>query len=188
MKINSQNLEETLMTSLKAGNIDALGKLYDMFATCVFRYSLRVMGSKEAAEDITQDVFLNIWKYRESYMPENRFKAWAMRICLNLCRDRLKCSERRNISLAEDHLSQADSSLSPEQEVESGQIIERMAIAFNQLPEAYQQILAIRFDGDLNIAETALALGCSIRTVHYQTAQAIEKLRQLSEGVQNENT
>lgn len=187
MKNFNHQFEETLMASLKAGDIDALGKLYEMFSVCVFRYSLRIMASKEAAEDITQDVFLNIWKYRDSYMPENRFKAWAMRICLNLCRDRLKCSENRNISLGEEHMWRADSSLSPEQEVESGQILERMAIAFNHLPEPYQQILAIRFDGDLNIAETALALGCSIRTVHYQTAQAIESLRKLSEGVQNES-
>jgi RNA polymerase sigma-70 factor (ECF subfamily) len=187
MKNNSHNLEETLMASLKAGDIDALGKLYEMFSTCIFKYSLRIMASKQAAEDITQDVFLNIWKYRENYMPENRFKAWAMRICLNLCRDRRKSFEGRNISLDENHLHQPDHSSSPEETVESAQILERMAIAFNRLPEAFQQILAIRFDGDLNITETALALGCSIRTVHYQTAQAIENLRKLAEGVQNEN-
>ncbi|MEW6709581.1 MAG: sigma-70 family RNA polymerase sigma factor [Candidatus Riflebacteria bacterium] len=180
MKNVSNHNEETLMAKLKSGEMPALGELYEMHSASVYRYALRITRSKELAADITQDVFVKIWQFKDRYKPENLFKSWVMRICSNLCLDRIKHHENRNTSFEYSEIEIAGKDQSVEDEVVYRQLGEALARCFYHLSDAHQQLLALRLDGELSVVETALALGCSVRTVHNQTALAVESLRRMA--------
>lgn len=63
------------------------------------RFAVRMLANPTEADDIVQDVFMKIWNYREKYVPINHFRAWALRICSNLCLDRKRSFENRNLEL-----------------------------------------------------------------------------------------
>jgi RNA polymerase sigma-70 factor (ECF subfamily) len=183
----SENFAETIMAELRSGRIEALEQLYEVFSANVFNYALRILRNRAHAEDITQEVFIRVWRYKDRYSPEKRFKGWIMQICLNLCRDLIKKKESGNVGLEVSQLPEAAASDGPEALAIEKQETELFSRAFYLLSPAQQQLLALRFDGDLTVSEVAQALGCSIRTIHYQTARAIEQLRTIKEGGQDEN-
>ncbi|MBU1105080.1 MAG: sigma-70 family RNA polymerase sigma factor [Candidatus Riflebacteria bacterium] len=183
MKKQFQDLtEDELMQLLAASDISALEALYQLHAVNVYRYAVRMLGNPTEADDIVQDVFLKIWNYREKYVPASHFRAWALRICANLCIDRQRRADNRNLELSSADAVQANEEHSPEDVALYHELLAKACQAFQTLSYDDQQILAMRFDGDLSVPETAEAMGCSIRTVYYRTAQAIGRLQVASGG------
>ncbi|HEY9069782.1 MAG TPA: sigma-70 family RNA polymerase sigma factor [Candidatus Ozemobacteraceae bacterium] len=171
--------DDLLMGRLCRGEVSALEQLYRRHADRVFRLALRLTGRREEADDITQDVFVRIWEYRAAYSPERRFRAWALRICLNQCRDRARrCRERAFLdpSSAE---AMPDRQPLPEETAVDRLMTSQFAGAFLRLTEPDQQLLALRLDGEIGVEEIAEVLGCSVRTVHYKTREVIQRVRRM---------
>jgi RNA polymerase sigma-70 factor (ECF subfamily) len=83
--------EQELMRRLSMGEEDAIRTIYGRFARPVFGMGLRILGSPEAAEELTQDVFLAAWRKAERYDPaRGRLSTWLMAIAHNLAVDRLR--------------------------------------------------------------------------------------------------
>lgn len=83
--------ERDLMRRLAAGDHDAVRTLYRRFARPVFGMGLRMLGSAEAAEELTQDVFLAAWRKAGRYDPgRGRLSTWLMAVAHNLAVDRLR--------------------------------------------------------------------------------------------------
>jgi RNA polymerase sigma factor (sigma-70 family) len=66
----SSAAERSLAHRLRVGDEGALGELYDLHSSFVFGLALRVIGDKQAAEDITQDVFVSFWERPDRYEPD----------------------------------------------------------------------------------------------------------------------
>src|SRR5690242_10829818 len=62
--------ERSLALRLQAGDETALGELYDQFGRFVFGLALRVIGDRQAAEDVTQDVFVSMWEQPDRFDAE----------------------------------------------------------------------------------------------------------------------
>ena len=62
--------EQSLALRLRAGDETALGELYDQHGRFVFGLALRVIGDRQAAEDVTQDVFVSMWENADRFDPE----------------------------------------------------------------------------------------------------------------------
>jgi RNA polymerase sigma-70 factor (ECF subfamily) len=161
-------------------DLEALKELFQLHSGNIFKFAVRILKNSTEADDIVQDVFLRIWKYREKYCHQQNFRAWALRICLNLCLD-MKRMQRKNLT---GFISAFDEGDLPENSLEETIITNEQTLivskAFYELPFEYQQLLSLRLDGDLSVPETAETLGCSIRTVHYKTAMAIDMLKRLA--------
>jgi RNA polymerase sigma-70 factor, ECF subfamily len=83
--------EQELMRRLISGDEDAIRTIYQRFARPVFGMGLRILGSPEAAEELTQDVFLAAWRKAGRYDPaRGRLSTWLMAIAHNLAVDRLR--------------------------------------------------------------------------------------------------
>ena len=93
--------EQQLVEGLLAGNEDAVRALYTRFARPIFTLGLRLLGSAEAAEELTQDVFLAAWRKAARFDPaRGRLSTWLMTIAHNLAVDRL----RRETGVTRPHL------------------------------------------------------------------------------------
>src|SRR6202008_2396734 len=75
--------DEGLMLAVKNGDVARLGILFDRHHRALFDFFSRMTGSRTAAEDLVQDVFFRILKYRQTFCDESRFRAWMFRIARN---------------------------------------------------------------------------------------------------------
>src|SRR5215467_14541162 len=72
--------DENLMLAVRAGDVSKLGLLFDRHHRALFDFFARMTGSRSLADDLVQDVFFRILKYRDTFREESRFKAWMFRI------------------------------------------------------------------------------------------------------------
>src|SRR4029453_14083068 len=83
--------EQQLVEGFVAGNEDAVRALYARFARPIFTLGIRLLGSSEAAEELTQDVFLTAWRKAARFdASRGRLSTWLMTIAHNLAVDRLR--------------------------------------------------------------------------------------------------
>src|SRR6266581_4471748 len=87
----SPESEQMLVQQLLAGDERAIRNLYGRFGRPVYTLGLRLLGSAEAAEELTQDVFLAAWRKAARFDPaRGRLSTWLMAIAHNLAVDRLR--------------------------------------------------------------------------------------------------
>src|SRR5205814_90825 len=83
-----------LMLRLQAGDQAAFQDLFQKFSPRVLQYARRLVGSEARAEEVTQDVFVQVFRFRQRYRPESRFSTWLFTIATNLCLNELRRPER----------------------------------------------------------------------------------------------
>jgi RNA polymerase sigma-70 factor (ECF subfamily) len=162
--------EQQLVEGLLAGNEDAVRALYARYARPIFTLGLRLLGSAEAAEELTQDVFLAAWRKAARFDPSRgRLSTWLMTIAHNLAVDRL----RRETGATRPHLG-------PD---EDEPLIERdVAIrAIESLSDAEKRLLARAYFGGLTAREIAEADGIPIGTVKTRLRTALIKVRRANQ-------
>src|SRR5437773_9352275 len=84
-----------LMLRLQAGDQAAFQDLFQKFSPRVVQYARRLVGSEARAEEVTQDVFVQVFRFRQRYRPESRFSTWLFTIATNLCLNEIRRPERR---------------------------------------------------------------------------------------------
>src|SRR5213080_3275482 len=83
--------EQALLESLLSGDEEAIRTIYGRFARPIYSLGLRLLGSTEAAEELTQDVFLTAWRKAARFdASRGRLSTWLMTIAHNLAVDRLR--------------------------------------------------------------------------------------------------
>lgn len=175
-----QTLEDdVLMAELALGRTAALETLYQRHALAVYAYAFRVLEQAAEAEDVTQEVFVKVWEHGKDYQPRGRFRAWALRICLNLCRDRFRGRKTGEDLRQATMATGTEPPPTPEEEVLERELAEGARQAFGRLPLEDRHLLALRIDSGLSVPEVAEVTGCSVRTVQYRTSQALRRLRRL---------
>jgi len=84
-----------LMLRVQQGDEEAFSALFQRFGPRVLQYARRLVGHEARAEEITQDVFVQMYRVRERYRPESRLSTWLFTIATNLCLNELRRPERQ---------------------------------------------------------------------------------------------
>ena len=170
--------EESLVRRAQQRDQMALTQLYEENFDKIYRYIVLKIGDRIEAEDMTQQVFLNALKSISSYkwkgMP---FSAWLFRIAHNQIVDYFRKKSRRVTVPLDETMSAGDND--PEQMTERKVEIEQMAEATKKLTKAQQEVISLRFAGDLSIAEVAKAMGKSEGAIKALQHSAIVALRKV---------
>jgi len=88
--------DDPLLNQLAQGDEQALITLYDSYAHRVYTLALRILNNVQSAEEITQDVFLRLWKHSHTYQSaRGSFSTWLLTITRNAALDRLRSEQRR---------------------------------------------------------------------------------------------
>ena len=171
----------------RAGNGDpaSLAALYRRHAPAVFGFALRSTGSREAAEEVTQDVFDRVWRGAAGYRADRASAAtWIMRIARNRAIDELRRTGRRPAEAPgpwEDSLG-TDPGTGPEEITEANQERRSVREAVARLPRAQREALELAFFGGLSHAEIARSTGVPVGTVKTRIRLSMRKLREVLEG------
>lgn len=160
----------------------ALASFYDRYGRMVFSLALRILEDASLAEEVTQDVFLNLWNKAETYQPEQgKVITWVGSMARHRAIDML----RRQRVRPEGHRTDwDDESAEPleddprlEEHIMLDQQREHVRRAVGMLPGEQQQVLALAYYSGLSHQDIALELGQPLGTVKTRLRLAMQKLR-----------
>lgn len=169
------------MDALLAGDDAAVRTLYARFGRPVYTMGLRLLGTREAAEELTQDVFTMAWRKAARFDPSRgRLSTWLMTIAHNLAVDRL----RRETGVTRPTLVLVDEVPDvPGVHDEEALVMERDAAvrALSTLSEAERRLLARAYFRGMTAREIAETDGIPLGTVKTRLRAALIKIRKANE-------
>jgi len=137
---NTATSDGELLGRIRAGDAVALGDLYDRHAGHALRVALRVLGSREEAEDVVQETFWRLWSSRALYDPmRGRFRSWLSALARNRAIDVVRGSSQRSSIRSENPGSLAVDEDSPEENVDAA--LQRRRAAIDALCDAVVAIV-----------------------------------------------
>lgn len=114
----------------------------------LYRLALRITLNPQEAEDIVQDTLIKVWNKRESWDEIQSIEAFSMTICRNISLDHLKSRENQNASLEGLTIERPDHALSPLEQTQQNDNIERIKKIMDSLPEKQRTCMQLRdFEG-----------------------------------------
>jgi RNA polymerase sigma-70 factor (ECF subfamily) len=169
-----------LVQSIAGGEQAALHELFEMAHRVVFTLALRMTANRETAEELTIDVFHDVWRRAGQYDPANgTVLGWIMNQARSRTLDRLRFDSRKKRAAAADTPSLVDAELSadPADVLELRQQGQWLRAALAQLTPAERQAIETTFFGDLTHAEAAARLGQPLGTIKTRIRSGLHKLR-----------
>ena len=166
-----------LLGRLASGDRDALAIIFRRHHGTVYRFSRQMLGSKEAAEDVTQDVFVALTKSARRFNPEvASLSTYLYGIARNLVLQRYKRSRNRleiNIDVAADECMAAFATSSdPAETLARAQATRRLRLAILGLPVHYREVVVLCELNGLSYEDAAAVAGCPVGTVRSRLSRA----------------
>jgi RNA polymerase sigma-70 factor (ECF subfamily) len=178
--------DEDLMLDVRNGAGETLGVLFDRYHTPLYNFYSKLTGDRTLSEDLVQEVFLRILKYRQSYQPGTPFRAWIYQIARNARVDHYRKTPK-HITF-EPEMAPA---VMPRDSAQQSEEVELLHRALLQMPVEKKEILILSRFQELRYDEIARLLGCELGTVKTRIHRAIQELRQtfrqLESGVINKD-
>jgi RNA polymerase sigma factor (sigma-70 family) len=166
--------DEELMLEVRNGTGETLGVLFDRYQSPLYNFYSKLTGDRTLSEDLVQEVFLRILKYRQSYQPGTPFRAWIYQIARNARVDHYR-KAHKHISF-EPEMAPA---VKPKDSAQENEETELLHKALMQMPEEKREILLLSRFQELRYDEIAELLGCELGTVKTRIHRAIQELRQV---------
>jgi len=170
----------------RIGDPEAFAEIYRAYEEMVFNLALRLAGDRERAADLSQEIFLRIYRHLDGFRGRSSLKTWIYRVAVNHCRSRLRrralvferLAPRRSPGLEdEDPLENlADPRRSPEERALAGDAERVLQAALDELPAAFREAVVLRDVEDLSYEEIAEVLGVRIGTVRSRIARGRRRL------------
>jgi len=176
--------DEDLMLAYAAGDAAAFDTLYERHKGGVYRYLLRQCRHAGVADELFQDVWMNLIRARTGYAPTAKFTTWLYRLAHNRLIDHYRASGVATLVSADDDAHAdavaaiaADCGDEPNVRAENRELGERLKSAVAALPAAQREAFLLHQEGGLSLAEIADLTGAGVETVKSRLRYAMNKLR-----------
>ena len=165
----------------QAGDVGAIGMLFDAFGDRVYRLSFNLLGCHAEAEDATQEIFLRIFDKAGTFAERSKVSTWVHRLTVNFCLNLLKARKRRPLTLVEEVAEQRESSsLIPSKELEQRETVAMVHGLLARLPIEARTIFVLREVDCCSYQDIGEILGIAPGTVMSRLSRARVKFRQLA--------
>lgn len=156
--------------------------LYKAYLTPVYRYCYLRLGSKEAAEDVTQIVFEKVWTAKKTYEDQGKTPlAYLFTVARNTIIDRLRRTEAVPLDpQASEFLKIADDGNDPQHPSRQRETTETVYRALQDLEEDYREVLMLRYIAELSYEEMANILNKSQEAIRQMVSRGLKELRKNS--------
>jgi RNA polymerase sigma-70 factor (ECF subfamily) len=178
-------VQRAIVARIRAGDAAAYELVFRAYRTALVRLAARILSSPDAAGDVVQEVFLKVWRARESWDPGSNLTAYLFAMtrnaALNLARRKVleaRWQERIDDSDSEgDRLSFAQRAPAPDAIAETRDRSAALARAVERLPVSVRETFLLRWRDQLSYSEVATTLGVPVRTVEKRLGRAFASLR-----------
>ena len=173
------NIAVQLIQRAAAQDREAFSQLYDRFSSLVFSLAMRMLRAPSDAEDLLQEVFVQVWRQAANYSQERGSpEAWIINIARSRAIDKLRAIRRRDKSFVlTDDPAAAESPDNVESTVGESEAKLAMNSALANLPEAQRRVLELAYFSGLSQTEIAEHLAEPLGTVKTRMRSAIQRLR-----------
>jgi RNA polymerase sigma-70 factor, ECF subfamily len=183
---NSQELseitDEALFVALKNGEAEALSILFHRHGRLVYGLALKILANSQEAEDLTQEIFLTLWR-KASTNPDCRFFVrYLVTITRSRAIDKLRARTRQLKFVEKWGQIMTDDTTAEPTPVEQASFAERsqrINHALHQLPLKQRQVIELAYNQGLSQSEIAKKLDIPLGTVKTSTRQGLLKLKQI---------
>ncbi|MBI1745712.1 MAG: sigma-70 family RNA polymerase sigma factor [Acidobacteria bacterium] len=184
------DVDISLVARFQAGDTTAFEDIFTLYKDTVFRLAFRLLGDREEALDLSQDVFLTLYKELRRFRRSSRFKTWIYRIVVNRALNRLRLwkRQRRHQTISLDALpkyhkgesigaSLPAADRSPYETLYGQDVARRIHQALALLPMDQRAAIIMRDMEGFSYEEIAEALEINLGTVKSRIARGREELR-----------
>ena len=178
--------DKQLVTNYLKGDERALEILIKQYLKPIYSFTFRFVGNGQEAEDITQEVFLKVWRNLKKFDQKKKFKTWIFSIAKNTSIDFLK--KKKTIPFSEFENEEGknkfierltDPASLPEELFKRIGIEEMFDAIINQLSPKYRMVLFLRYNDYFTFREIAETLGEPLNTIKSQHRRALIRLKKL---------
>ena len=185
---------EDLMRRVTAGDKHAFEALVYRHQRPVLNFIFRFLGDRAEAEDLTQEVFLRVWKSAETYKPDAKFTTWLYRIAINLCINKQRALRiRRWFSVSRPHELKQNSgdtffpaegaeTTTAENHLINSEQSRQLLNALNELPTSQRLAIVLKIYDEMSYQEISQIMDCSISAVDSLLIRAKKNLRKKLTG------
>ena len=172
-----------LIKNAQSGDTDAFGELYERYAPRVFRFLYAHLDNRLDAEDLTEDVFLRVWKslgsYKEKGVP---FLAFLFRVARNALIDHYRRGAKGEERVSIEDMQLSDQTPGPVESVMAIMEHQQLRVMLKELREDYRMVLVLRYLSELSPEETAKVMGKSPGAIRVMQHRALAALRSVMEN------
>ena len=187
----STDEDRVLIGKFRDGDFGAFDQLVDKYSGRAYQIAYGILGSRQDAEEVSQDVFVRIYRALPKFRGDAEFTTWMYRIAINLARNKYRWNKsrgsQRNVSIdasldgTDDpdakRLDVIEGRLAPDEKASLDELERRALEELDNLPELYRQALMLRNVDELSYEDIADLLGCKLGTIKSRIARAREELR-----------
>jgi RNA polymerase sigma-70 factor, ECF subfamily len=170
--------DNALMEQVRDGQVAKLAILFERHHVMLYNFFLRLTGRRGPSEDLVQDVFVRILKYRVTYRSESKFTVWLYQIARNAHADYLR-KRKPEVPLGEQFEEPAGTEAPPADRLGAEVDAALLRRALDRLPLRKREILILSRYEDMKYKDIAELLGCSIETIKTSVHRAIRELRRI---------
>lgn len=168
--------DEMIMEAVKRGELQQASVLFERYNRRIFNFLARMTMDRESAEDLTQNVFLRIIKYRNSYKEGARFQSWIYQVARNIFSDHYQAHKNRfadfvDVEKVSDNMPEEESEMWDEREI----LLHR---SMAKLGEEQREILILTRFQQLKYEEVAVIMDTTVANIKVKVHRAIAKLRE----------
>ncbi len=184
--MSDSNRDNLLIEQSLKGQQSSFSELIDKYKNLVFNLAYRMTYNLQDAEDISQEVFIRVYKSLSNFNPRYKFSTWLYQVTLNLCRDRFRKGKIPSVSLdtPPNEGDQKDfNSLiaNPKNNLEEAFLQAEQTNFINtlisSLPPKYREVIILRHLRDLSYEEMSKILNISLGSVKSRLFRARELLK-----------
>ena len=177
MKARDESSADEQLTRARAGESPAFAALVRRYQRTVYSIALRMLNDRHRAEDLAQEVFLQLYRALDDVESDTHLAFWLRKVAVNRAIDRMRQESRYE----GEPLTEAAAIV--EQAREDDPLLRRrMAELVAQLPPAARAVVVLRYQQDLDPADIASTLDMSINTVKSHLKRSLTLLRARVQG------
>lgn len=187
---HARDTDALLIAAFIKGDGESFAALVDRHTAIVYKFTYRYVGDADAANDVTQEVFIKVWKHIKKFDPNKNFKTWLLTIAKNTALDFIKKKKPVLFSKIEEGETDLDAFLAPYVEavdlpdelLQKKQIKADLDHMLQKLSPSYRSVLLLRYVEHLKFREIADTLQEPIDTIKSKHRRALIQLRNMLAG------
>jgi RNA polymerase sigma-70 factor (ECF subfamily) len=168
--------DSDLIVKVLGGDVDAYGPLVRRYQDTYFRFALRMLGSRDDADDALQSAFVRAYRKLGECRDPKRFGAWLYQIVINECRTLAARRDSRERRMVRDE-TQLDRPV--ELDVIDTRVgVEEIQRAMDELPTEQREAFVLKYVEELGYEEMSELTGAGVSALKMRVKRACERLRQ----------
>lgn len=171
------------MAQVKNGQLDQLNELFDRYSKRIYNYFLKSTLDRDDSDDLTQELFIRVMKYRKSYKEGQTVQYWIFQIARNMTKDHF-----RKMKVHKDQFNPVEvmPEVMEEELDESREREKQLYKAMNELPDDKRELLVLsKFEG-LKYEQIAVMRKTSVSNIKVQVHRTLKELKELYFARENE--